>query len=335
MPFINAVAYNNRPLIRPILLLDVTKDVLVLCTNLVSLTATVQGSVLGHTIEWTQLTGSPVTFIGDPASTDISFLYSDREDKIFRFYIDKNTGRDQFKDVLVSSTIADTPNLYTSAPPPGITNGYNYATEMAAMNPTVIPGSEYGAVLYNSSAEASLVWNVPAVSYPEVYSKLEIYRKQGADLILVGSVVPPSTTITPSPILYNDTSTYVVRMYIDSYGTNQVVNSYDMLLYPTPTGQSGLAAKDEAAYTSVSSSPGSVNNFQTQLLELTSQTVADTVLDMSASFYTGSVSYTQTQILTLYQLDTNADVPIIQTNLPPPGLVSIFQMQLSSGIFLG
>lgn len=51
-----------------------------------------------HTILWEQIKGTPVTLASED-TLGTSFPHSDTEDKTFRFWLDKGTNREQYKDV--------------------------------------------------------------------------------------------------------------------------------------------------------------------------------------------------------------------------------------------
>lgn len=81
-------------------------DQLAICNPLIYLEAVVAGSLIGHTSEWVQLSGTPtVTLI----STSAYQAYYDvvglpGSDKVFRFYVDRNTPFEQYKDIVVRTT---------------------------------------------------------------------------------------------------------------------------------------------------------------------------------------------------------------------------------------
>ena len=55
-------------------------------------------NVFNHTFTWEQIEGPPAVLTSyNTLST--TFTFSDTEDKVFRFYLDKDTNREQFKDV--------------------------------------------------------------------------------------------------------------------------------------------------------------------------------------------------------------------------------------------
>ena len=77
-------------------------DQLVLCENIINLEATVDGNLFGHTIEWEQIAGNPVTLL-NPNTLTPSYVEVDTTEKTFRFYIDRGTVFEQFDDITVFS----------------------------------------------------------------------------------------------------------------------------------------------------------------------------------------------------------------------------------------
>lgn len=80
------------------------------CDPYVHLTAVVQTENLAaHQTLWEQLSGTPVTFLGDPANTlEISYAQSvTRDDKVFRFWVNKGTPQEMFSDVEVYGSVLE------------------------------------------------------------------------------------------------------------------------------------------------------------------------------------------------------------------------------------
>lgn len=70
----------------------------------ITLTARVNGDLFNHTLWWEQVSGNPVNWLSprDQLTVDVSYPASD--DKVFRFYIDKGTSREQYADVTIYGT---------------------------------------------------------------------------------------------------------------------------------------------------------------------------------------------------------------------------------------
>lgn len=111
MPF--QVVFNTVQIPLPPVVLLTAGDVLnVACGTTVTLTGVVDKpeNLPGHTIEWVQLDGVPVT-LSDPNSLITSYAFTERSDKLFRLFIDRGTPEEQFKDVFVFHTPTSVANL--------------------------------------------------------------------------------------------------------------------------------------------------------------------------------------------------------------------------------
>lgn len=79
----------------------------VTCAPIVYLEATVIGDISGHTFEWVQMTGTPtVTLIAGGTPLQAYYIVGANVggDKIFRFYIDRDTQIEQYADVVIRTT---------------------------------------------------------------------------------------------------------------------------------------------------------------------------------------------------------------------------------------
>jgi hypothetical protein len=81
---------------------------LVTCQDIVTLNATVIGDGLTHNITWEQISGTPVTFLESVEQTMTTFRQpAIRDDKIFRFYVDKGLTTEKYRDILITSVSKD------------------------------------------------------------------------------------------------------------------------------------------------------------------------------------------------------------------------------------
>lgn len=95
--------------------LSLGSDQTIICfSGYVHLDAVVAGGVIAdHQTLWEQISGPAVIWIGNPLN-NLSISYQTTaglDDKIFRFWIDKNTDHAIFKDITVYSTITEKVNL--------------------------------------------------------------------------------------------------------------------------------------------------------------------------------------------------------------------------------
>lgn len=104
MPFQNSASSKiNR--IGDITLVTAGEDQIQICVNTIFLEATVQGNPIGHTFQWVQIGGTPVTFNTPTDQLAVNYTIASTGTKVFRFFIDQGTASEQFDDV----TIFDTP----------------------------------------------------------------------------------------------------------------------------------------------------------------------------------------------------------------------------------
>lgn len=108
MPYYNAHNYVTTYLFDNVVL-DLDSVLPVTCSEVVTLSARVSGDLTGHTFEWSQISGAPVTWLESVNQTDVMFQQpATRDDKIFRFTIDKGTAVAKYKEILVTAVSTDT-----------------------------------------------------------------------------------------------------------------------------------------------------------------------------------------------------------------------------------
>ncbi len=98
------VGYTQKR--RSIKVLSAGEDKLFLCpTELIELKATINDytNLKNHTFEWVQVVGPQVVLTGNTPFVK-EFVFEDSEDKVFRFYVDRGTNREQYKDVYIYYT---------------------------------------------------------------------------------------------------------------------------------------------------------------------------------------------------------------------------------------
>lgn len=131
----------------------------VTCNDIVTLNAILNGDPTGYTFEWVQMSGTPVIWLEDRDQTVVMFQQPVlRDDKVFRFYLNKGKSTERYKEVLVTAVPTD--NYFLSQ-----TKIYSSSSVSALGSPSIIsyilnipvyrpPGSEaisdpQRAVLYN------------------------------------------------------------------------------------------------------------------------------------------------------------------------------------------
>jgi len=89
----------------------------VTCDNIVTLNAVIIGDPTGHTFLWTQITGTPVTWLENQDQTTVMFQQTvTRDDKVFRFTLDKGTFIEKNYEILVTAVPTDV--IKTTLPRP-------------------------------------------------------------------------------------------------------------------------------------------------------------------------------------------------------------------------
>lgn len=89
-------------------LLSVESTLSVTCSDYVTLNASLVGDLTGHTFEWVQLSGEPVTWMESRYQPNVTFLQpAIRNDKVFRFYLDRNTIYEKVGEILVTAIPTD------------------------------------------------------------------------------------------------------------------------------------------------------------------------------------------------------------------------------------
>ena len=85
----------------------------VTCNDIVTLNAVLNGDPTGYTFEWVQMSGTPVIWLEDRDQTVVMFQQPVlRDDKVFRFYLNKGKTTERYKEVLVTAVPTD--NYYLS-----------------------------------------------------------------------------------------------------------------------------------------------------------------------------------------------------------------------------
>ena len=74
------------------------------CDGAVTMTAIVIGDTEGHAFLWEQLSGSAVAWTTPLNQFSVSFTTATFDDKVFRFWVDKGAGNQQFDDINIFST---------------------------------------------------------------------------------------------------------------------------------------------------------------------------------------------------------------------------------------
>lgn len=171
-------------------ILNVEREQTVVCAPIVYLEATVNGDLNGHTFEWVQLTGIPtVTLLAGGTPLQAYYIVDGNtgSDKIFRFYIDRNTQIEQYADTLIRTTPFSTVstiengNLINEVPPLPFT----------LIEPFALTGDfPFSIVPFNAQIKELSIndtfatWKLPAVFYQNSNPSTDTYKQgfQGTQL---------------------------------------------------------------------------------------------------------------------------------------------------------
>jgi hypothetical protein len=312
---------------------------LVSCQDIITLRATVLSETDNHLYFWTQISGPPVTWLEPQNQTEVTFQRPTggvNSDFIFRFWVDKDTPYEQYRDLIVTNTARDDFIYNTTIQNSGSIVKYNYFLDPVT-SVSIIPAlSSLGSVTVNN-ANKSLQWINTTATYPVVHTKTEILRS-------VAGTLQSLAILPPTSILWNDwpnnqpntSDTYVIRAHWDLYNAGQITGYTDTSAFSF-TSTVLVDTAEQVQTDLVMQNSGNMQLFQTQIVTLAALDNQDTVSEYSLEAITsGSLSVFQTQIVTLLDLpaslsDTANNIAI---NTQTSGQLSIFQTQISGGIIL-
>ncbi len=154
------IKQNNISIITP------GEDQIVVCAPIVYLEASVSGNLNGHTTEWAQISGTPSVTLFQTSETQAYYVAGGTpgSDKIFRFYIDRNTQLEQFADVVIRTTPTSLMefiehgairNVITE--PLLLSTPFNIQGDIPM---DIIPFNSAGSLVTN---QVSVVWDLPLV----------------------------------------------------------------------------------------------------------------------------------------------------------------------------
>lgn len=171
-------------------LVSAGEEQLVTCAPIVYLEATVNGDLNGHTFEWVQISGTPTVTLhqgGNELQAYYEVGANVGTDKVFRFYVDRNTQIEQYTDTLIRTTPFSTVST--------IENG-NLINEVPALpftliEPFALTGDfPFSIVPFNAQIKELSIndtfatWKLPAVFYQNSNPSTDTYKQgfQGTQL---------------------------------------------------------------------------------------------------------------------------------------------------------
>lgn len=133
---------------------------LVSCQTVITLTANVQGTIPGHVFFWEQRTGTPVVFLEAVNQLSTSFTQTaTKDDKVFRFYIDKGLPTEIHQDILITA-ISQEPLQIPTSSAYSLTGGLPTEKARAFLSMPAPGYAANGSYVKDNSYEA-LMWTAP------------------------------------------------------------------------------------------------------------------------------------------------------------------------------
>jgi hypothetical protein len=266
--------------------INVQTLMVVSCDTVITLVAQVIGILTDRTYEWVQLTGTPVDWLESRFQTSVMFNQTAvRDDKVFRFYVDKGKRTEAYKDVIVTAVPRDTATTVNES---STFQCLPYTSSELIHSITALPGLSAVGQNATNSAVRMLTWINPLEIY---FSSATVIK---TSLPTFSEVV--NKTFYLNGVFWNET--YQLRALHDYYGVQRIVNSPAITL--TQTGEYVDAdASDKiclyASDMSVQSSILEVITRELVTLPFESDSAMNFTASISGSFCAGSIL----QILTI------------------------------------
>lgn len=298
MPFPSIVIVSGRAFVLPIQILPMQSQN-VLCADIVQLSVTVSGDINQHTFEWEQISGTPVA-LENANTLSPWFVNPNTGDMVFRFWIDRGTPFEKFRDVnifrelssvgnnLITGTMLQTPGVAVSN-----TGSVPFESRLPS-NGQVVPtiyADQNGTTLRNEAVLVSgpfmIMWTQPSgqTQYNELLGiQVERWDTNTNQWVLDGFTTFPYYNIS------NDFAYRLVAVWNDTF-RHQISRETDNRIYRSKAGKAlnpiqGLVSNGSNL---ISSSGVTVlNDFQTAGVLLETYTTDATNLISGGSASTGS-----------------------------------------------
>jgi hypothetical protein len=311
---------------------------LVSCTDIITLNAIIITNYPGHTYLWEQISGPPVIWLEPQNQTTVTFQKpSTDEDLVFRFWADRYTRKQQFKDMIVATVARDNVTYSLISKSSGGVDDSLAGASNGQFIPTL---SAYGTVVVDNPQKI-LTWTNPVSGLYYEYTKTEVYLNNYGSLTFLASFPYPISQYSNTGGLHpNTNSVYLLRTYYYIYGQNfrGEVNEYVDVAAPSEPVDSALRTIDasDVVYSALRNETlGDVTIFQTQIVSLINlpETTDDTVYyDLKIENF-GDITTFQTQIVTLTGIpEVTDDTVYTAINTINNGDITVFQTQISEGI---
>lgn len=235
MPFQVSFSVRQRQF-NQVELITAGEDQTHICTPTIHLEATVEGDMLGHTLEWEQIGGTSVVL--QQAGTLTPFFdFVDGTDKIFRLWIDRGTPYEQNDSVRIYKTPTsfcltsfkhDNPTPYfnfTLDPIPVDAATITSAVEVSIPPPTSLEGEELG-----STTTITVGWQHPGDSFRDNYIAQYKVIENGIEVDSLPDVPIPTAGdgngLPSEPLTYvGQLATYRIDTYYNIAGQEYVRES--------------------------------------------------------------------------------------------------------------
>lgn len=237
-------------------------DQITVCDPGATLTATVIGDLTGHTILWEQIVGLPVTFTTPLDQLSVSYTQTTFEDKVFRFWIDKGTGQQQFDDVNVFG--APTFSYYGGVPDNNCI--VNFGTSLRCNSPELdivdaFPTTPISIADCGSSLTQAIRWSAPCDTTGTILQYVVQERSVAGpwtDEAIIPPFSDPTFIYTPSNIGSTYRVVAVVQELNSAISSTPSNSVYVDGIIGTTFGAFGAAATDPLIVANTGSEPNSM-----------------------------------------------------------------------------
>jgi hypothetical protein len=154
---------------------------LVSCQDIITIRATILGDTKNHSYYWEQIEGSQVEWLEDRNQAIVTYrkVPNFAGETVFRFWVDKNTPFQQFRDLVVTGNARDSIGISARTETPSSLN-YNY---LAAFNLAILPAISVAGTSTVNNQSSILQFELPNVLLPQTRGNLFIAKLENGNLI--------------------------------------------------------------------------------------------------------------------------------------------------------
>lgn len=155
MPFVNPLSHIFTNIYDNVSI-QLDAVLTVTCDDIITLHATLIGDLTNHTFLWEQVSGTPVIWLEDQDQQTVMFQQpAVRDNKVFRFTLDKGTYIAKFRDILV--TAIPTELVKTTVISSGLSGKYSKSLEITNMSVLMPAFKPAGSEVLNDTDRAVLL----------------------------------------------------------------------------------------------------------------------------------------------------------------------------------